>query len=51
MLKIAAYCPDKSRQAGTSESQYRAGIQLVREAICDMYNVPRKVDHKLSSEM
>lgn len=39
MLKIAEYCQGESRKAGTTDSQYKAAVKLVRDAIYDMSRV------------
>lgn len=42
MLIIATHCQEESRKAGTSDNQYRAAVQLVKEAMSDM----RRIDHR-----
>jgi hypothetical protein len=39
MLTIAVHCKDESRKAGATDAQYKAGIQLVKEALADMSRV------------
>lgn len=39
MLKIAPYCQMASRQAGTSDAQYKAALKLVQEAMTDTRRV------------
>jgi hypothetical protein len=39
MFTIAAYCQEESRKAGTTTAQYKAAIQLIREALHDMRRI------------
>jgi len=39
MFTIASYCQEASHKAGTTAIQYKAAIQLVREALADMSRI------------
>jgi hypothetical protein len=43
MFKIASYCEEASAGAGTTEAQYKAALQLVREALTDLNRVDVRV--------